>query len=100
MRRPEAILWFALLSGGCGMASADPIDLKPFKASYVADWKGMAAATSTVELLRSSDETYTYSSVNSARGLFRRAFPDELTQTSTFKLTNGRVVPLRFQGTD
>jgi hypothetical protein len=99
MRRPEAVLLFALI-GGCGMAHADPVDLKPFKATYVAEWKGMTAATSTVELLRSGDDTYTYSSVNSARGVFRMAFPDALTQTSTFRLTNGRVVPLHFQGMD
>jgi hypothetical protein len=99
MRRPEALFLFALI-GGWGMANADPVDLKPFKATYVADWKGMTAATSTVELLRSGDDTYTYSSVNAARGVFRMAFPDALTQTSTFRLTDGRVVPLRFQGTD
>ncbi len=99
MRRPEALLWFALL-GVCGMASADPVDLKPFKATYIAEWKGMTAAISTVELLRSGDDRYTYSSVNSARGLFRMAFPDALTQTSTFKLVDGRVVPLNFRGMD
>lgn len=99
MRRPDALLLFVLL-GVCGMASADPVDLKPFKATYVADWKGITAATSTVELLRSGNDTYTYSSVNSARGLFRMAFPDALTQTSTFKITDGRVVPLSFQGSD
>jgi hypothetical protein len=99
MRRPEAVLLFALF-GGCGMASADPIDLKPFKATYVAEWKGMTAATSTVELSSSGNDSYTYSSVNSARGLFRMAFPDALTQTSTFKVTDGRVVPLNFRGTD
>ena len=99
MRRPEAFLLF-VLSGVCGMASADPVDLKPFKATYVAEWKGMTAATSTVELLRSGNDSYTYSSVNSARGLFRMAFPDALTQTSNFKLVNGQVVPLNFRGTD
>jgi hypothetical protein len=98
MRLPEAFLTFALL-GVCGMASADPVDLKPFKATYVAEWKGMTAATSTVELTRSGDN-YSYSSVNAARGLFRMAFPDALTQTSTFKIADGRVVPLTFRGTD
>jgi uncharacterized protein DUF3108 len=99
MPRPEAFLLFALL-GVCGMASADPVDLKPFKATYTADWKGMTAATSTVELRHTGADTYSYSSVNSARGLFRMAFPDALTQTSTFKVTDGQIVPLNFRGTD
>ena len=60
----------------------------------------MTAATSTVELRQSGPDTYSYSSVNSARGLFRMAFPDALTQESTFKLLEGRIVPLRFQGMD
>ena len=30
---------------------------------------------------------------NTARGLFRIAFPDALTQTSTFRISDGRVVP-------
>lgn len=99
MPRLDATLMFVLL-GVCGMANADPIDLKPFKATYVAEWKGMTAATSIVELQRGGNDTYTYSSVNSARGLFRMAFPDALTQVSTFRVIDGRVVPQRFQGVD
>lgn len=99
MRRPDAFLWVALL-GACGMANADPIDLKPFKATYTAEWKGMTAANSTVELRRAGPDTYSYSSVNTARGLFRMAFPDALTQVSTFRMVDGRVVPLKFTGTD
>ncbi|MEO8063263.1 MAG: DUF3108 domain-containing protein [Pseudomonadota bacterium] len=99
MRRPDAFLLFLLLAV-CGTASADPVDLKPFKATYVAEWKGITAATSTVELIRSGSDTYAYSSVNSARGLFRLAFPDALTQTSTFRIVGGQVVPLTFRGTD
>jgi hypothetical protein len=99
MRLPERVLLVLLLAAG-GAAHADPIDLKPFRASYVAEWKGMSAASSTVELLRSGADTYTYSSVNSARGLFRMAFPDALTQISTFKIVDGRVLPQTFRGTD
>ena len=99
MRRPELVLALALW-GATAMAHADPIDLKPFKATYTAEWKGLTAATSTVELTKSGGDTYTYSSVNTARGLFRMAFPDALTQISTFKLVAGRVVPLNFRGID
>ena len=60
----------------------------------------MTAASSTVELQKAGDDTYTYSSVNSARGVFRMAFPDALTQVSTFRIVDGRVLPLTFRGTD
>jgi hypothetical protein len=99
MRLPERFLILLLLVTGHA-AHADPIDLKPFRATYIAEWKGMTAASSTVELLKSADDIYTYSSVNSARGLFRMAFPDALTQVSTFRIVDGHVMPLTFRGSD
>jgi hypothetical protein len=79
---------------------ADPIDLKPFRASYVAEWKGMTAGNSILELRPAAGDTYAYTSTNTARGLFRMAFPDALSQTSTFRVTDGKVVPLTFRGAD
>ena len=99
MRLPERLLVLLLITTGHA-AYADPIDLKPFRATYTAQWKGMTAASSTVELVRAGGDTYTYSSVNTARGLFRMAFPDALTQISTFRITDGRVIPLTFRGRD
>lgn len=99
MRLPD-ILLVVLMLGTSAMASADPIDLKPFQATYTAQWKGMSAATSVLELRRSGNDSYTYSTVNTPRGLFRMALPDSLTQASTFKLVDGRVVPLNFRGSD
>lgn len=98
MRLPE--LTGLVLLAAAGTASADPIDLKPFRATYLAEWKGMTAASSTVELKSAGVDTYTYSSVNSARGVFRMAFPDALSQTSTFRITGGQVVPMTFKGSD
>jgi hypothetical protein len=99
MRLPELLMSLVLVAGA-GAASADPIDLKPFRATYNAEWKGMTAASSVVELRHSGPDTYTYSSVNSARGVFRMAFPDALTQISTFKIVDGRVIPATFEGMD
>ena len=99
MRLPELLMGLLSLAA-CGAASADPVDLKPFRATYNAEWKGMTAASSTVELRHSGPDTYTYSSVSTARGLFHMAFPDALTQISTFKITDGRVVPATFEGMD
>jgi hypothetical protein len=99
MRLPELLMSLVLVAGA-GAANADPIDLKPFRATYNAEWKGMTAASSVVELRHSGPDTYTYSSVNSARGVFRMAFPDALTQISTFKIVDGRVIPATFEGMD
>jgi hypothetical protein len=99
MRLPEFAFRLLLLAAA-GTASADPVDLKPFRATYSAEWKGMTAASSTVELKAAGTDTYTYSSVNTARGIFRMAFPDALTQVSTFRIVDGRVVPVSFGGMD
>lgn len=98
MRLPEVMS--LLLLAAAGAVNADPIDLKPFRATYIAEWKGMSAASSTVELKNAGPDTYTYSSVNTARGVFRMAFPDALSQISTFKISGGQVVPMTFQGSD
>ena len=99
MRLPEVFMAL-LMFAAAAVANADPIDLKPFRATYIAEWKGITAAGSTIELKNVSSNIYTYSSVNSARGIFRMAFPDALSQTSTFKIVDGRVVPMLFQGSD
>jgi hypothetical protein len=99
MRLPERS-WFWLLALLSPLAGADAIDLKPFKATYTAEWKGMTAGSSTLELRAAGADQYTYTSVNTARGMFRLAFPDALTQTSTFRLQDSKIQPLTFRGTD
>ncbi len=83
-----------------GSALADPVDMKPFKASYVVEWKGISAASTTIELRATGDGTFEYETMNTPRGVFRMALPDSLSQTSTFKIVDGQVVPQRFRGTD
>ena len=104
MRLPERVLQFLVLGLGAAflspMAMADAIDLKPFKATYTAEWKGMTAGSSTLELHRAGPDTYSYTSVSEARGMFRLAFSDALQQTSTFRVTELGVQPIRFRGTD
>jgi len=99
MRLPERLLSLGLL-GAALAAHADPLDLQPFKAVYNAEWKGLTAASSTMELQKSGADSYTYSSVSNARGMFRLAFSETVTQASTFRLVDGRVVPMAFTGTD
>jgi hypothetical protein len=81
-------------------ARADAIDLKPFKATFTAEWKGMTAGTTVLELRRAGVDQYSYSSVSNARGIFRMAFSETLTQTSTFTLKDGVVQPVTFRGVD
>jgi hypothetical protein len=99
MRLPESILVAMLLSLP-GLSCADPADLDPFRATYSVEWKGMTAGTSVLELKRTSADTYVYSSTNSPRGMFRMALPDAISQTSTFKVVDGRVRPQSFRGSD
>jgi Protein of unknown function (DUF3108) len=84
----------------CGLAQADPVDLKPFRATYSIEWKGITAGTSTFELKAAGADSYSYSSVNVARGVFRLAFSDAITQASTFRVVDGRVLPISFRGSD
>jgi hypothetical protein len=100
MRLPERLLALLILAAGGGVVHADPIDLKPFKITFVAEWKGISAATSILELQKAGPDTYTFATINTPHGLFRMALPDSLTQMSTFKLIDGRVVPLNFRGAD
>jgi len=98
MRLPERLIGLLVLAAAG--AHADPIDLKPFKATFTAEWKGISAATSILELTKAGPDTYTFATINTPHGLFRMALPDSLTQASTFKLVDGRVVPLNFRGSD
>jgi hypothetical protein len=100
MRLPERLIGMLMLASGAAAVHADPIDLKPFKVTFTAEWKGISAATSTLELTKSGPDTFTFATVNKPHGLFRMALPDSLTQASTFKLVDGRVVPLNFRGSD
>jgi len=98
MRTLERICLLVAL--GCGLAHADPVDLKPFRATYTIEWKGLTAGSSTFELSRAGPDTYSYSSSNVARGMFKLAFSDTITQASTFRIVDGRVVPISFRGSD
>jgi hypothetical protein len=104
MRRPDlpgAARWVVAAAGLLfGAAHADPIDLKPFKATYTVEWKGMNAGTSVLELRRAGTDTFTYVNTNTPHGVFRLALPDAIEQGSTFRLSNGQVLPLTFRGAD
>jgi len=99
MRQPERVLVLLMVAGAAG-AGAAPADLEPFRATYVIEWKGITAGHSTLELKPDGADRYRYSSVSGARGMFRMAFSDSISQTTTFRLADGKVVPLAFRGAD
>ena len=59
------------LAAGVSVATADPVDLKPFRATYAVQWKGITAGNLTLELKRPNGDVYHYSSASVPRGMFR-----------------------------
>jgi hypothetical protein len=78
-------------------ASACP---QPFKVTFDVEWRGMGAGTSTLQLVRKGPTEYTYTSSNVAKGIFRFAIPDTVTQTSDFSIVDGKVRPTSYVGDD
>jgi hypothetical protein len=101
---PRALLWVAAtalaLGAHPGSASAETQAPAPFIAKFAIEWKGITAGFSTLELTRNSSDTYTYRSRNLARGIFRLAFPDAISQESTLSIVNGEVRPQAYHADD
>lgn len=72
----------------------------PFEATFAVTWKGMNAGTSSLALTRTDGGGYRYTSRNLARGIFKVAIPDAVTQTSEFRIDDGRVVPSAYRADD
>jgi hypothetical protein len=60
----------------------------------------MGAGTSTVELAQLEGDRWSYTSRNLARGVFRLALPNPVTQSSVFSIRDGKVVPLTYRVDD
>jgi Protein of unknown function (DUF3108) len=90
----------ALMLGASGAALAATDCPQPFRITLGVEWHGMSAGTSTLELTRKSATEYVYRSSNTARGFFRLAVPDTVTQESTFTITDGQISPLMYVGDD
>jgi hypothetical protein len=77
--------------------SAAPV---PFSVSYEVIFRGLNAGTASLTLERENGERWRYESRNEARGLFRLAFPGEITQTSVLRIDQQRVIPLQYRADD
>jgi hypothetical protein len=93
-----------LLTLCAGAAAADSVNgsncPQPFKVTFDVEWRGMGAGTSTLQLTRKSATEYTYRSSNTARGFFRLAIPDTITQASDFTIIDRKVRPTSYVGDD
>jgi hypothetical protein len=95
-----AVLPLALCSAERQAAAAqelEPLTVQPFTAVYQLEWHGIIAGFSTLTLSEAAPGMYSYSSVNRARGIFRLAFPDAISEQSTFRMAGGRVEPLSYR---
>lgn len=70
---------------------------QPFTAVYALQWHGITAGNSTLTLTETGPGTFEYRSINRARGLFRLAFPDPISEQSVFTLADGHVQPLSYR---
>lgn len=95
--RSSGFLMLAGLFAGATVLAAAPA---PFEATYAVTWKGMNAGTSSVALARTETGGYRYTSRNLARGVFKVALPDAITQTSEFRIEDGVVVPSAYRADD
>jgi hypothetical protein len=90
-----------LLSAAAATAlAAGPAEPAPFVAKFAIDWKGITVGYTHLELTRSAADIYTYRSRNTARGIFRLAFPDSISQISNFTISKGEVRPVNYHADD
>lgn len=104
-RRPKSTkIWRAIavlaLLPWAASAAADADGPHDFVAKFAIEWHGITAGYTTLELTRTAPNTFTYKSSNVARGIFKLAFPDVISQTSTFTVVNGEVVPATYHADD
>jgi len=93
--------WLCCTLAVATIAHAQNDALTPFSARYQVQWHSITVGTSDL-ILRSlgSADQYEYTSRSNAHGIFRLAFSDEITQTSTFTVKDGHVQPVKFRGDD
>jgi hypothetical protein len=88
------------LASGASSSAADADGPADFVAKFAIEWHGITAGYTTLVLAHTASNTYTYKSRNMARGIFRLAFPDVISQTSTFTIVNGEVRPASYHADD
>jgi len=72
--------------------------LAPFSAHYLADWKSINVGTSDLVLKPGAEPGhYVYTWTTTARGIFRLAYRNDVTQKSWFEIDAGHVRPEKYR---
>jgi hypothetical protein len=100
MRVNRGMAAFMIASCAGAQAAGTP-GLAPFAAHYQADWKSISVGTSDLELRQDGDPgNYLYTWRITARGIFRIAYANDVTQQSWFSVSGGHVVPTKYHAED
>ena len=90
-----ALASLALIIAASRCALGDSVadaGLQPFKAHYIAEWKGIGVATSDLVLRRDTvPDQWVYTWRITARGVFHLVYSDDVLQTSWFTLSADHV---------
>jgi len=101
MQRPSR--WIAitlLMLVSLDVQAAGSASISPFSVSYEVIFRGLNDGTASLTLQRDNGDRWRYESRNEARGLFRLAFPGEITQTSVFRIDDDVVIPIQYRADD
>ncbi|MGH8397697.1 MAG: DUF3108 domain-containing protein [Gammaproteobacteria bacterium] len=86
----------ALLLTSTVQAQENANEVPLYEASYSVGLGSLTAGNATFSIIKYTDGTYTYQSVTKAAGLVALFRSDAVTETSHFKLTNGKLQPLQY----
>jgi hypothetical protein len=90
--------WIAIgLLFAATFASAAPLQIEPFKATYAVSYRGVRAGSITFELKREGDNRYVYQSTVAPSMLARVLVSSNATETSHFVVTDQGVQPLHWK---
>jgi len=99
LRRLRLTLSLVSVFIGVGISVASADELKPFTATYAWVWHGLTVAVTTVELQKSSGDTWTYRSHSEPRGIYK-LIPMRPKLLSVLRITDSGVQPLSYTASD
>ena len=85
-----------LLSGVTGVIRGAELQIPLYQADYSIGRNSLRIGTASFSLTQNKDGTYTYTSVSKAAGLAALFLSDVITETSHFKVTDGKLQSLQY----
>lgn len=84
-----------------GVAAPADAGIAPFSAHYLAEWKSITVGSSDLELRADAQPGhYVYKWTITARGIFRLAYSDDVTQQSWFSVIDDHVRPEKYRAAE